>query len=577
MSLSLKPTIHWLWIAVALAGLAYFANVGGMAFTDRDEGNYAVIVNTMHKTGDYVVPKINGEVHLSKPVLLYWASLACVKVFGNNEFAMRLPAVLSGILLLTALAWTLRRVSDDEFSFLSLASLAFTPMYFIMARVLLVDMLLTLCTTLALLWYFLATEAEDTWARRGWYVLTWFAIAFGFLCKGPVALAAIGPTAALYALLQRRFWKTFSQSMIPVGVVILLLVNFWYFLAYQRLGWELVGKFFGGEILERGTKGIGGHTGSVFYYLPIILIGVFPFSFPAAAGWWLGIRQSLARRQENSLNRLLFFSALAAGLILLVFSLAATKLPHYIFPAVPFLGILAAGALRRLIRADSPPKWLRRLIAWPVSATYVALALAALAVPFITGMVWSQILKLVRPDSTEFAFPSSPPEFLILPIILAVISLAAAVATFVLCRKGKFRELAAVLTLTSVLYCGLGLVIGGQTLDILQEPSKQLALKLKSHLSDRDGEIIVFGLYKPSLLYYLDRGFQRLRATYPDHQADLHEIVKRSTPIYVLTRTSLKNQLSEYKDLCELEKRQGYLLAGNALAQESWRGKNQRN
>src|SRR6185503_10080140 len=53
--------------------------------------------------GDYVIPWFNGEMRLKKPPLFYWLQAGSFRVFGESEFAARLPSAL-GCLLLVALA-----------------------------------------------------------------------------------------------------------------------------------------------------------------------------------------------------------------------------------------------------------------------------------------------------------------------------------------------------------------------------------------------------------------------------------------------------------------------------------------
>ncbi|MDP7385541.1 MAG: glycosyltransferase family 39 protein, partial [Nitrospinota bacterium] len=46
------------------------------------EGRYAEAARAMVVTGDWVVPRVNGEVHLEKPPLLYWLTAASFSLLG---------------------------------------------------------------------------------------------------------------------------------------------------------------------------------------------------------------------------------------------------------------------------------------------------------------------------------------------------------------------------------------------------------------------------------------------------------------------------------------------------------------
>ena len=61
-----------------------------------DEGRYSNIALQMVESGDWVTPRRHPEhTHFAKPPMAYWAIAASVSVFGENEFALRLPNGLS--------------------------------------------------------------------------------------------------------------------------------------------------------------------------------------------------------------------------------------------------------------------------------------------------------------------------------------------------------------------------------------------------------------------------------------------------------------------------------------------------
>ena len=80
---------------------------------DEDEARFAAIARTMVETGDWVVPMFNGDLAVDKPVLMHWCMAACMKVFGINEFAARLPSVIATLLTALALFRAGRRWFDD--------------------------------------------------------------------------------------------------------------------------------------------------------------------------------------------------------------------------------------------------------------------------------------------------------------------------------------------------------------------------------------------------------------------------------------------------------------------------------
>jgi 4-amino-4-deoxy-L-arabinose transferase-like glycosyltransferase len=101
--------------------------------------------------------------------------------------------------------------------------------------------------------------------------------------------------------------------------------------------------------IQRFTSTVHHHPGPFWYYLPILLVGLFPWSglvIPSLFG--LHLRAS---RPD-------LFVVLWLGLPLVFFSLAGSKLPGYILPCVPPLAILMGRAADRLISSAPRDRYL---------------------------------------------------------------------------------------------------------------------------------------------------------------------------------------------------------------------------
>ncbi len=62
----------------------------------------------MLESGDWAVPRYNGELRLQKPLLPYWLTATSYRLAGVSEAATRLPSVLFGLLSALLLwAWVL--------------------------------------------------------------------------------------------------------------------------------------------------------------------------------------------------------------------------------------------------------------------------------------------------------------------------------------------------------------------------------------------------------------------------------------------------------------------------------------
>ncbi|HKD37660.1 MAG TPA: glycosyltransferase family 39 protein, partial [Pirellulales bacterium] len=85
-------------LVIALAGAAiFFAGLGASRLWDEDEAEYSRCAHEMMTRGDWVVPTINGEAWLEKPVLVYWLIIGSFRLFGPTEFAARFPSAVFAI------------------------------------------------------------------------------------------------------------------------------------------------------------------------------------------------------------------------------------------------------------------------------------------------------------------------------------------------------------------------------------------------------------------------------------------------------------------------------------------------
>lgn len=561
-------------LAVLAAGLAlYLLCLGGMALTDRDEGEYAAAVAAMERNHDYLVPTLNGNLYLEKPILIFWAVAAGQAVTGQGELGARLPSAISAVLLMLLIGWLVWRITGSLApAVLAAALTGFTPLMALVGRACLTDTMLAFFTTLSLGFFFVATEREAP-RDRPWYLAAWAALGLAFLTKGPVGPAVVLPAALIYALWQRSFLHVLRRAQIHWGLLIFLASNLpWYGLAFYRLGETFWNAFFVSQNLRRFSEVLLGHGGGYFYYLPVLLVGGFPLA--AAALPELG-RALAANRKEarasDPMARLRLFSAIAAVWTLIVFTLAATKQINYILPALPFLAVLAGYFLWRraagepMGRVAGPAFW---ITLWITGGVWV---LVLAAVPLGVGVAWPDILASIRPDSSEYALPAQAPLMVFWPLVGALAGAAALAGAWLLHRKGQEKWLGLGLSAGGALLAAV-LVLGlfPQAAMVIQEPAKDMALAVKDK-AGKDAKVVSFGLWKPSLFYYLDRDIPRIRS---NEGAALAQLLAQPEPVLVLTRANLP-ALQKVAGVQDIQQYEGYLLAGNQAAKNLWKGESQ--
>jgi 4-amino-4-deoxy-L-arabinose transferase-like glycosyltransferase len=119
-----------------------FWRLGYLPLLDPDEAHYAEITREMMSAQEYVVPLLDGQPHIDKPVLFHWIQAGSFRVLGQTEFAARLPSALGNGAFLVTFWWRAAFRPRDRRRGLFLATI---PATFALASVGIFDMLFTVC------------------------------------------------------------------------------------------------------------------------------------------------------------------------------------------------------------------------------------------------------------------------------------------------------------------------------------------------------------------------------------------------------------------------------------------------
>ena len=335
------------WIALLLgvsALVPLFLFLDRPALTDPDESAYAESVREMTESGDTGVPRLFGQPLIDKPILYYWILSASFRVCGWSEPGARLPsalAALAGLLAVTRLGALIH--GSRRAGLMAAVVLASSFEYFLLARAAVTDMILTALCTLALMLFFEALEKEG---RRITPLVGAACLGAAVLVKGPVGLLVPGVVLAAYlaATGSLRRWRRLRP--LAGGVVFAGVALPWFAFMARRYP-DLVGEF-----LLRGNLGrflSPEHRSQPFLYYPVVLAaGFLPWSawLPAALG------RGWSRRAvpgAGGRGHVLLLSWLLAPLAF--FSVAASKLPSYILPALPAAALLVGGSFEEQLAA----------------------------------------------------------------------------------------------------------------------------------------------------------------------------------------------------------------------------------
>ncbi len=330
---------------IAIALFIAFFELGSFTLFDVDEAVFAQASKEMLHSGDWVTPTYNGAKRFDKPIMIYWLMAASYKAFGVNEFAARFPSAAAACLLALVVFFFeglskeksrfsgpfIRRESRAFYASLSLMLSLFFLAY---SHAAVTDMTLTLFITLSLMCFYLYSTKESKGYIYGFYLFS----ALAFLTKGLIGIIFPVGIAFIYELLTGGFFEALKKLWSFPGILLFLAVaSPWYIACYRANGYEFIQNFFIRQHFERYLHVISGHTGPVYYYIPVLALGLFPW----IAYLPQGIRAAV-RERRNSPGLLAFIWLV---FVVVFFSFAKTKLPDYILPGIPAAALLISSGI----------------------------------------------------------------------------------------------------------------------------------------------------------------------------------------------------------------------------------------
>ena len=405
------PSAVWLWLSLLwlalICWLAFIQGLGALGLMDKTEALFVEVGHQMLQRDDWVTPWWNGQPFFDYPVWGYWMVALSFRWLGVSEGAARLPVALAASAVVVAtflLLWRLAPAIEPIGrrwlrAALGAGVLATTPGWIGWGRSSTTDMFLSSAITLALYGFLLAHHAPTSTGqgRLGRGVMALFA-GIAVLAKGPVGLLLPALVVVGFLLLSGSWRRWLSPGpLLAMAALFLGVVLPWYTAAARVDGQAFLGGFLGFSNLQRFTSVLYAHPGPPWFYLPWLLLLLFPWSLflPAAIGrlkfWKLNSWRAVPLQGTGSPaggvqapwphpTSLPLFLLLWLAVVVGFFSAAATKLPGYILPAVPAGALLLALDWRPLDGQD-PKGWPQALSGWLQAGLLALLAAAAAVAP----------------------------------------------------------------------------------------------------------------------------------------------------------------------------------------------------
>ncbi len=531
----LSPVAAWVSVFLIFAAV-YFGSAFSPALQDDADSSHAEAAREMMVSGDYVTLHINGVRYLEKAPLIYWLVASSYRIFGVNEFATRLPILLSMFLLvLLAFRWG-RRAFDLRAGAYAALFVTTAAGFYLFTRILIPEALLSLL--IAASFYCFVTALDSPGQAWRWYS-GYACLALAVLTKGLIPLVFVGITAVAYVLISGD-WRRWREFRIPSGLLLFFLIAApWHILAGVRNP-----HFFWFYFVNEHFLRFLGKRYPVDYnkvpavlYWSLHLVWLFPWSLYLPLAIRNLPRDFRALRQSGNVSfavRTRIICWIWAGVVLTFFAFSTSQ-EYYTFPAYFPLVLLSASSTAEAEESAGKGRWLTA-----IAAITAALTLAA-AVALSAGLWTSRNLPFVsdigsvlaKHDMSEDTLSMSHMldltgesfAALRLPALLAVVALIVGPLSSLYLRVRRKHYAA---TLAMAFTMGLFLVAAHVALNRFDPylSSKVMADRIGPQLQPSD-KIMIYGdqAFGSSLLFYLRRPIDLVNgrttsmwfgSTYPD-------------------------------------------------------------
>ncbi|MCH2225149.1 MAG: glycosyltransferase family 39 protein [Crocinitomicaceae bacterium] len=391
-----------------VAVIAFVPTIGMVHLFDWDEINFAESAREMMVSGDYFQVQVNFSPFWEKPPLFFWLQSASMHTFGVNEFGARFPNALAGIVTIIVIYFLGKKEKSARFgtiwALLYLAS--FLPQIYFRSAI--IDPVFNLFIFLSTYYLFKALTESELKNKRALWAGIFCGLAL--LTKGPVGFLLVFLTFLVFIVIKKfKILPTFKQF--AIFALSVFAVSFLWFGAevINNGPWFLV-EFINYQI-ELFSQGVAGHEQPFYYHFIVVFFGTFPLAV-------LALPSLIRRKRESELEQ---WWTILFWVVMIIFSIATTKIVHYSSMTYLPLSFLAAVVIHQINWSDLK-KWTRRIYVFMA----VFFSIAFLALPLI-GMFNASITPYIEDPFAVAGFDNPDISFVGFESFIVVFFVAAIV------------------------------------------------------------------------------------------------------------------------------------------------------
>jgi 4-amino-4-deoxy-L-arabinose transferase-like glycosyltransferase len=391
---------------------------GIVSLTHPDEVFYVQSAKEMVAHNSWLTPMMFDAPQFEKPIFFFWLLAGWIKLFGVAPFVARFwPAFFAvlGVCVTYGIAWMLfRRKRPAFFSGIILSS---SFIYLALARAVLTDMVFSVWVTVSIAFFCWAYQYPAR--KRTGIVLCLAVSGIAVLTKGILGFSFPAVVIVLFLLYKKDLLFLRDRASLLGLVLFVVIAVPWHVLMYKWHGHTFMEEYFYNVHIRRLLVAEHARLDNWYFYLGLMVAGVFPWSllgFPAA-----GLIFSQFRTRQESRHNLVFLLVWIMGIYVFV-QPAHSKLASYLFPVFPAIAILIGFYLDHAVRAFEQRGKARGLKICGYIFSGLMCALAAGAV--IAGKMYVDVVKNLIPV-----------------YVFSGLSCSVAVVTFVFNKKRQYVKM----------------------------------------------------------------------------------------------------------------------------------------
>ena len=319
---------------MALCFALFYWHLGLLPFYTRGESREALVVWEMVRTGDWILPRINGDYIPYKPPLFHWfGALLGITTGRVDEFTVRFPSAFFATCGVLMIYFTGARLWSKKAGLISAVVLATATEWWNSAVIAQVDMTLAFFMTAGLLYFYRTYQERRSGIGSG--ALLGALLGCATLAKGPLGVAVPGLVIVVFLVLRRDIRFLEPVYVAAAATAFIVVAGSWYFAAWREGGWAFIQR----QIVEEnfGTaKGVSGHYQPSIYFVRVYLLNFLPLEHFSPFDRLVYIQPS----GEACRNGQLLFPLAWFVSVLLFFTASAGKRGVYILPLYPAAALL---------------------------------------------------------------------------------------------------------------------------------------------------------------------------------------------------------------------------------------------